>query len=150
MTYSERCVRNAILLKLSASGVGQKQTGLLVGLSQQAVSRIGQRASAGLPVAQKRVGATPRLGAEQLEALPELLKKGAESYAFTGDYWTCNRVKWVLEQTFGVVYEVKQVGRILDKIGWTRQKPQKKAVQQDAAQVAQWKTVDLAALKKKP
>lgn len=149
MNYSERTLRNTILLNLGKTDLGQKQKGLAVGLSQQAVSKIYQRASLGLPISQKRVGATPRIGAEQLDKLPAFLEKGAESYGFTGDYWTHNRVKFVLEKEYKAVYGVKQVGRILAKIGWTRQKPQKKAAQQDAIKVTQWKDEDLPALKKK-
>ena len=148
MTYSERHLRNTILLNLAESGLTQTQIGLVVGLGQQAVSHIIQQASQGLLVGKKHLGATPRLGAEEQAKLPGLLKKGAESYGFTGDYWTCNRVGFVIEQAYGVAYEVKQVGRILKKIGWTRQKPQKKDAQQDGAKVEQWKTVELPALKK--
>ena len=149
MNYSERRLRNTILLNLGETGLTQKQKGLVVGLSQQAVSHLGQRASQGLPTCQKRLGATARLGAEERGKLPGLLKKGAQSYGFTGDYWTCKRVRFVIEQAYGVVYEIKQVGRILEKIGWTRQKPQQKDAQQDGAKVEQWKTVELPALKKK-
>ena len=84
----------------------------------------------------------------QRAALPDLLKNGAESYAFNGDYWTHKRVKFVIEEEYGVVYSEKQTGRVLKSIGWTRQKPQKKDAQQDPARVAQWKAVDLPALKK--
>lgn len=149
MNYSERCLRNAIVLNLGASGLGQKEQGLAVGLSQQAVSRIRQRAALGLATTQKRAGATPRLTAAQRAALPELLKNGAESYAFDGDYWTHKRVKFVIEEAYGVVYSEQQTGRVLKSIGWTRQKPQKKDAQQDPVRVAQWKAVDLPALKKK-
>lgn len=113
------------------------------------MSKLVQQAAQGLPVCQKHLGATARLSADQRDALPALLAKGAENYGFTGDYWTCTRVKFVLEQAYGVVYEIKQVGRILEKIGWTRQKPQQKDAQQDGAKVEQWKTVELPALKKK-
>ena len=150
MNYAERCLRNAIVLKLGASGLGQKAQGLAVGLSQQAVSRIRQRAALGLATTQKRAGAAPRLTAAQRAALPELLQAGAESYAFAGDYWTCNRVGFVIETAHGVNYSEKQVGRILASIGWTRQKPQKKDAQQDPVRVAQWKAAELPALKKKP
>lgn len=39
MNYSERHLRNTILLNLADSGLTQKQKGLAVGLSQQAVSK---------------------------------------------------------------------------------------------------------------
>ena len=56
---------------------------------------------------------------------------------------------FVLEQVYGVVYEAKQVGRILAQLEWTRQKPQLKDAQQDEAKVAARKTIELPALKKK-
>lgn len=149
MTYSERHLRNTIVLNLAESGLTQQQIGLAVGLGQQAVSHIIQQTSQGLPICKKHLGATARLGAQERANLPGLLKKGAENYGFTGDYWTCKRVKSVIEQAYGVAYEVKQVGRILAKISWTRQKPQKKDAQQDEAKVEHWKTVELPALKKK-
>lgn len=148
MNFSERQVRNTILLNLDVLEISQKQKGEMVGLTQQAVSKINQKASLGLPSTEKRLGAKPRLSAEQLVKLPEFLSKGSESYDFSGNYWTHKRVKYVIEKEFGVIYEVKQVGRILKKIAWTSQKPQKKDAKQDLAKVNKWKTEDLPALKK--
>ena len=53
MTYSERHLRNTILLNLAESGLTQQQIGLAVGLGQQAVSHIIQQASQGLPIGKK-------------------------------------------------------------------------------------------------
>ena len=69
MNYSERHLRNTILLNLGESGLTQKQKGLVVGLSQQAVSHLGQRASQGLPTCQKwgpRPVSVPKSGATSL------------------------------------------------------------------------------------
>ena len=148
MKYTERQVRNSILINLGALKIGQKQKGEIVGLTQQSVSKICKKASLGLPISQKRLGAKSRLSKEQLIKLPEFLSKGSESYEFTGDYWTHKRVKYVIEKEYGVIYEVKQVGRILEKIAWTSQKPQKKDGKQDLAKVEKWKTESLSALKK--
>ena len=60
------------------------------------------------------------------------------------------RVRHVIETEYQVVYQVKQVGRILALINWTRQKPQKKEAKQDLQKVAQWQTEDLPKLKKSP
>ncbi|NJR76013.1 MAG: winged helix-turn-helix domain-containing protein [Scytonema sp. CRU_2_7] len=150
MKYAERQLRNSILINLGKLALGQKEKGAIVGLTQQSVSKIFKKASLGLPLSQKRLGAKPRLSTEQLMELPEFLSKGSESYDFTGDYWTQKRVKYVIEKEYSIIYEVKQVGRILKKIGWTSQKPQKKDAKQDIAKVETWKTETLPALKKKP
>jgi transposase len=150
MNFAERQVRNTILLNLGDLKIGQKQQGQIVGLTQQSVSKIYKKVSLGLPITQKRLGPKPRLSAEQLVKLPEFLSKGSEFYEFTGNFWTHKRVKYVIEKEFSIIYEIKQVGRILEKIKWTQQKPQKKDIQQDLLKVEKWKTEDLPALKKKP
>ncbi len=76
--------------------------------------------------------------------------KSAIDYDFTGDYWTRKRVKYVIEKEFGVIYQERQVGRILKKIGWTRQKPQIKDAKQCPEKVEKWKVEDLPNLKKSP
>jgi transposase len=149
MKFEERQIRNNILINLGVLKIGQKQKGQIVGLPQQSVSKICKKASLGLPTSQKGLGAKSRLSVEQLAKLPEFLSKGSEYYAFSGNYWTHKRVKYVIEKEFGVIYEVKQVGRILSKIAWTLQKPQKKDIQQDLAKVEKWQNEDLAAIKKK-
>ena len=148
MKYAERQVRNNILINLGVLPIGQKQMGQIVGLPQQSVSKIYQKESLGLPISQKHLGAKSRLSAEQLAKLPEFLSKGSQYYDFSGDYWTHKRVKYVIEKEYGVIYEVKQVGRILVKIAWTSQKPQKKDTKQDLEKVEKWKTEGLSALKK--
>lgn len=149
MEYNKRVVRNDILLNLKGLDLSQKIIGSLVNLSQQMISKIYKQQINGLE-SKKHLGAKRRLDALQLESLAIFLSKGAEFYGFEGDYWTHKRVALVIKQEFDVTYEVKQAGRILKLIGWTRQKPQKKDAKQDLSKVEKWQTEELAALKKKP
>jgi transposase len=121
----------------------------MVNLTQAMVSKILLKHAQNLPTAVKLPGYQRRLSNEQLAQLPKFLEQGAEFYEFTGAYWTHNRVKYVISKEFNVDYEVKQVGRILDLIGWTWQKPQKKEAKQDLKKVEKWVNEDLPALKKK-
>ncbi|WP_177236518.1 helix-turn-helix domain-containing protein [Spirosoma endophyticum] len=57
------------------------------------------------------------------------LNKGAELHGFSGAIWTRPRVNEVIKTLFGVSYEPSQVGRILTKLSWRRQKPQRKVSQ---------------------
>jgi transposase len=148
MTYVERCVRNTIILNLHKSKFSQKAIGEIVNLSQAMVSKLLFKHTQSLPMTIKPPGYQRRLSDEQLAKLPKLLEQGAEFYEFTGAYWTQERIKYVISKEFDVFYEVKQVGRILDLIGWTWQKPQKKEAQQDLKKVEKWITEDLPALKK--
>jgi len=97
-----------------------------------------------------RRGPRPRLSEEELQKLGECLSRGAEAYDFRGEVWTRARVGTVIEEEFGVKYSERHVGRLLAKIGWTRQKPVKRADQRDEASVAQWRAETFPSLKKKP
>ncbi|GAB3967577.1 hypothetical protein GCM10028806_10240 [Spirosoma terrae] len=96
----------------------------------------------------KRTGAPARLSAEQLGQLVIELNKGAEHHGFSGTVWTRPRINEVIRRFFGVSYDPSQVGRILKKVGWSRQLPQRKARQQDAQAVALWREQRLPELKK--
>ena len=96
----------------------------------------------------KRTGAPARLSAEQQSQLVIELNKGAEHHGFSGAVWTRPRVNEVIRKFFGVSYDPSQVGRILKKVGGSRQLPQRKAIQQDVQAVAQWRAERLSELKK--
>jgi len=149
MTYSERVVRNNIILNLSKDGFGQGIISGLVNLSQQMVSEVLKKAAFGLPMSTKCKGVACRLSDEDLKKLPAFLAKGPGCYGFEGAYWTHARVGYVIKKEFGVDYENKQVGRILRLIKWTRQKPQNKDAKQSLEKVEKWKVETLPALKKK-
>ncbi len=98
----------------------------------------------------KRTGAPTRLSAEQLAQLVGELNHGAEYHGFPGHVWTRPRVNEVIKKLFGISYDPSQVGRLLKKVGWTRQKPQTKARQQNAQRVEHWRSERLPELKKSP
>src|ERR1043165_5847515 len=81
-------------------------------------------------------GAVPKLMKTELEALPELLSIGSESYGFRGDVWTCERVAHVIEWEFGVSYHKSHVSRLLKELDWTPQKPATRATQRNAQEAA--------------
>jgi transposase len=95
-------------------------------------------------------GSAARLSAEQRARLPTLLAYGAEAYGFLGDVWTSKRVAAVLKQEFGVVYHRAHVSRLLRQIGWSVQKPIRRATQRDEQVIAQWTTARWPALQAKP
>ncbi|MCB0275205.1 MAG: winged helix-turn-helix domain-containing protein [Calditrichaeota bacterium] len=94
-------------------------------------------------------GATPKISAEQVKELITELEKGPVAHGFNGELWTRKRINLVIERMFGKSYDESQVGRILKKAGWSRQKPQSKARQQRPGEVKRWKQESLPAIKKK-
>jgi len=98
----------------------------------------------------KPTGATPKLTDTQLNQLVAELNKGAQQHGFLGHIWTRPRVNEVIKRLFGVSYDPSQIGRLLKKVGWSRQKPQPKARQQNPGRVQQWRNDRLPELKKSP
>jgi transposase len=134
---------------LAKTGISQKAMGEIVALGQRMISTILEKCAQNLPLTTKKTGPKCGLSDLDLKKLPEFLEKGSEFYGFTGAYWTHRRVGYVINQEFKIQYEDKQVGRILEKINWTRQKPQKKDAKQNLAKVEKWLKEELPALKKK-
>lgn len=94
-------------------------------------------------------GRPPKLKAEELAQLPALLEQGAEAFGFRGAFWTRERVGVVIRRAFGVSYHKTHVGRLLKVLGWTRQKPLKRATQRDEEAIERWAAEDWPRIKKK-
>jgi transposase len=139
---------------LKQEGWPQKNIATALGVSQGAVSQWLKRAREhGEVEGLKRrapPGMTPRLSAEQRTRLPLLLAKGAESYGYRGDVWTARRVAQLIADTFGVRYHRDHVSRLLRQLGWSRQRPVKRATQRDAEAIAHWREERWPALRTKP
>jgi transposase len=121
-------------VELSEAGWTQTAIAQALGVTQGAVSQWLKRVKEGgiEALRPKPVPGSPRkLKKEELAKLPSLLLKGAEAFGFLGAVWTRKRVATVIERTFGVRYTPQRVGPLLDEIGWSRQKPQRKARQQN-------------------
>jgi transposase len=95
-------------------------------------------------------GPKPRLSHDQLAELKEHLVKSAEHFGFRGDVWAQPRVAQLIKREFGVSYHPSHVGRILKRIGWSRQKPITRASQRNEAAIERWRTEKWDELEKKP
>jgi transposase len=94
-------------------------------------------------------GSVCRLSAENFEQLRQTLDKGAELYGLEGAFWDRKRVKYVIEQEFGIVYDLEHISDILAKLNYTLQRPIKKDYRQSAEKVQQWTEKTLPEIKKK-
>ena len=94
-------------------------------------------------------GASAKLTTAQRERLGALLDQGAVAHGFEGERWTRKRVVRLIEDTFGVTYEVSSVGRLLRDMGFSRQMPVRKDHRQKDDEVAKWNTPRLPEIKKR-
>jgi transposase len=95
-------------------------------------------------------GRPAQLNAEQYEQLREVLLNGAQSAGFGTDLWTLKRVRQTIEKRFGVRFSEVHVWRLLGRLGFSSQKPEKRAAERDEAAISRWKRRTWPALKKTP
>jgi transposase len=86
-------------------------------------------------------GPAPRLSPEQHRQLEDLLRQGAKAHGWRNNLWTCARVAELIRRHFGVSFHHDHVGRFLhQRLGWSPQKPHRRARERDQAAIDFWKT----------
>jgi len=100
--------------------------------------------------AKPATGRPPKLKARQRARLERLLVKGAQAAGYHTDLWTCPRVAEMIERRFGVGYHVDHVGRLLHDLGWSPQKPTRRALERDEVAIGNWVKQDWPRVKKTP
>lgn len=99
----------------------------------------------------KRIPGRPRkLDAAALTWLEQDLLAGARQAGFPTDLWTCPRIVRLLRNRFAVHYHPSGVWRLLRALGWTPQKPQRRAVERNEREIQRWIKQDWPRIKKKP
>ena len=94
-------------------------------------------------------GRPPRLNEKQRKRLTRVLLKGARASGYPNDLWTCPRVAEVIQRLFGVHYHVDHIGKLLHRLGWSVQKPERRARERDEAAIAAVAEGGVAADKKR-
>jgi transposase len=85
----------------------------------------------------------PALTDAQLHRLERLLARGAQAHGWPNHLWTAARVGDLIHRTFGVRYHHDHVGRFLRRrLGWTPQKPRRRARERDEAANRRWQSED--------
>jgi transposase len=95
-------------------------------------------------------GRPARLDASQLEGIRSAVLQSHTEYGFGTELWTLKRVGVVIERLYGVRFGTTQLWRILGALGFSVQKPDKRALERNEDAVRQWKRRTWPALKKKP
>jgi transposase len=151
LSIEARRLQGARLLKRK---VVQAEVAREVGVSRQAVSlwakQLAEVNGAVGKLKAKALGRPQWLEVEQLDALRSMLLKGALAFGFPTELWTIKRVRALVKREFGVAYSHTGCWRLLRALGFTPQKPERRAIQRDEAAIVQWKRKRWPALKKTP
>jgi transposase len=139
--------------KLLAEGQGIRAVARTVGAAPSSVKRwqdlLKKRGPAGLK-AKPHPGRRPRLAKRQKQQLVHLLRRGPLAAGYATDLWTCPRVAQVIAQRFGVRYHPDHIWRLLRALGWSCQKPERRARERDEAAIQRWRQHDWPRIKKRP
>ena len=147
----QRRLRAAEMFK---KGRSQADVARALGVSSQSVSIWYRTWQAGGREALKgagRAGRLPYLDDDDLAVVVIALKNGPRANGITSDLWTLARVSEVIEKVTGVRYSQTQTWSILhDRLGWSRQRPSRKALERDEEAIATWVAKDWPRIKKVP
>jgi transposase len=147
---AKRRVRAARLLQ---AGHAPAQVAVMVGAPRQTVYRWrGVLQSEGIDALRdvSKGGRPARLGAEELGRLQVILLEGPTAHGFGTPLWTLKRVRLLIEREFAVRYSDVHVWRLLGQLGFSSQKPDRRALERDEVAIEHWKKRTWPGLKKKP
>ncbi|GAA2923006.1 hypothetical protein GCM10010446_03910 [Streptomyces enissocaesilis] len=131
-----RRVRAAELFDQGRSGAEIART---LGVSEESVRRWKRVWEEGGADALRPTGRPPKLDDIQVEQVRTALEQGAQAHGFEADLWTLERVGLVVERVTGVVLSRASVWRLLTgRLGWSLQRPERRAVERDEWEVARW------------
>lgn len=140
-------------LALLGQGYPPVEVARRVGVDRRSVRRWkatarqrGRRALAAQPVP----GRPSKLDARQRRQLEADLLRGACACGFPTDLWTCPRLAQWIRHRFGVRYHVDHLGRLLHSMGWSPQKPERRARERDERAIRRWVRAVWPQVKKTP
>ena len=95
-------------------------------------------------------GRPARLDEQQLQALGRMLLDKPTEHGFVTELWTLKRIGVLIERQYGVKFGQTQIWRILGGLGFSVQKPERRAIERDEDAVQTWKRKTWPGSKKSP
>lgn len=94
-------------------------------------------------------GRPPQLRTQEKKALEKVLLRGPLAAGYSTDVWTLRRIGEVIRRRFGVQYHPGHVWKLLrNDLGWSCQKPARRASERDEEGIAHWKRYKWPHIKK--
>jgi transposase len=140
-------------MALLDQGWSQAEIARRLGVTPGAVSQWKKRYRRDGPEALKATphpGPKPKLPPRQREQLGLLLLKGARTHGYKTELWTLKRVTELIHRRFGVQYDPSGVWHVLHNMGWSPQKPERRARERDEKAIERWRKKDWPRIKKRP
>lgn len=137
---------------LFTNGLSQVDVAKKLGVDSRSVrrwiARYRKKGSAGIE-ARPVPGRPTKLDAKGKRKLERLLLRGARDAGFPTDLWTCPRILTVLRRKLGVRYHLHHIPRLLRSLGWSPQKPERRARERNEKEIQRWIKEEWPRIKKK-
>ena len=95
-------------------------------------------------------GRPARLDEQQMQALGRMLMDKPTQHGLGTELWTLKRIGVLIERRYSVKFGQTQIWRILGSLGFSVQKPERRAIERDEDAAQTWKRKTWPGLKKKP
>ncbi|MGH8227797.1 MAG: winged helix-turn-helix domain-containing protein [Steroidobacteraceae bacterium] len=129
-------------LRLLDEGFSLNEVGRMLGASASSVMRWRDAVDSGGEEALKvrfSPGRPASLTEMQRKKLVKLLLKGAMANGFSTELWTTRRVASLIEEHCRVRFHRGHVARLLHEMGFSCQKPERRALERDEGKIEEWK-----------
>lgn len=94
-------------------------------------------------------GPVSRLREEDRKKIVRILRRGAHAAGYATDLWTLSRIAKVIREVAKTEYHPGHVWRVLQGLGWSCQKPERRARERDEKAIRDWKEATWPALQKR-
>lgn len=143
--------RRKIAARLFERGMSSTEVAAIVGSSVSSVYRWRDAWKHGSKLrAKPHPGRAPKLSAQQQTELVAALTRGTRYWGYAPDGWTGPLVRDMIQRLFAVDYHPEYVPRLLHQLGWSPQKPERRARERNEADIARWRRDTWPRLKKEP
>jgi transposase len=138
-------------LRLLDEGYSLTEVGRMVGSAPSSVMRWRDAVQSGGEDALKvrfSPGRPASLSAAQRKQLVRLLLRGAMANGFSTELWTTGRAASLIRKRCRVHFHRSHVARLLHELGFSCQKPERRALERDEARIEEWKRKEWPRVKK--
>lgn len=148
-TSEQLAVQRARGLALLEQRKKPKEVAEILNVTRRSVNRWQQAARYPKRKKATRPPGRPRkLSEQQVKRLEKALDRGAYAFGYAENYWTLDRIGQVIWQLFEVRHHPSAVWHVLDRMGWSSQRPQRQPLQRDDEAIERWKAEELPRIKK--
>ena len=145
--------RRLAAVRMFRKGLTQSEISQIMKVSRQAVhvwhKKFKKRGEESL-LSHKATGRPPKVSGTVIKKqLPGILARGAATYGFTADIWTTANISLVMRKECGIEYHRDHMRKILHSLGFSWQKPEKRAIERNERRIKYWVNTTWPDIKKK-